>query len=69
LWLVLNNHNALWDVKKSHDAKSVSWLLEKPTTTRYGIMELPERVVVVSFYSHDTMWVKSYPTVEEVFSK
>jgi hypothetical protein len=51
----LNNHNALWHVKKCHDAKFVSWLLEKTTTMRCGIMELPERVVVVSFYSHDKM--------------
>jgi hypothetical protein len=29
--------------------------LAKTTATRSGNIELPERVVVVSFYSHDTM--------------
>jgi hypothetical protein len=53
-----NDQNVLWHAKKCHDAKFVSWLLEKITTMRCGIMELPESVVVLSFYSHDTMWVK-----------
>jgi hypothetical protein len=39
------------------------------TATRSGNIELPERDVVVSFYSHDTMWGKSYRTVEKGFSK
>jgi hypothetical protein len=68
-WMFCNSHNAFWHVNKCHDAKFVSWLLEKTTGTRSGIMELPERVVFVSFYSHDTIWGKSYRTVEEGFSK
>jgi hypothetical protein len=66
---VFNSHNAFWHVEKFHDAKFVSWLLEKMTETRSGIMELPERFVVVSFYNHDTLSGKSYRTVEECFSK
>jgi hypothetical protein len=48
-------------MKNCHDAKFASWLLEKTTATtattatRSGNIALPERVVVVSFYSHDTM--------------
>jgi CxxC motif-containing protein (DUF1111 family) len=54
-WMFCNSHNAFWHVEKCHDAKFKSWLLEKMTTTRSGNIELPERVVVVSFYSHDAM--------------
>jgi hypothetical protein len=54
LWQYQNSHNAFWHVKNCHDAKIVSWLLEKTTETRSGMMELPERFVVVSFYSHGT---------------
>jgi hypothetical protein len=50
-----NSHNAFWHVKKCHDVKFASWLLEKTTATRSGNIELPERVMVASFYSHDTM--------------
>jgi hypothetical protein len=50
-----NSHNAFLGVKKCHDAKFASWLLEKTTAMRSGNIELPERVVVISFYSHDTM--------------
>jgi hypothetical protein len=42
-------------MKNCHDAKFASWLLEKTTATRSGNTALPERVVVVSFYSHDMM--------------
>jgi hypothetical protein len=41
--------------KECHDAKFVSWLLKKLTTTCFGIMKIPQRVVVVSFYGHDAM--------------
>ena len=51
-WLFLNTNNAVWHVKKCHDAKVASWLLKEMTTTRSGNMKIPERVVVVSFYSH-----------------
>jgi hypothetical protein len=68
-WMFCNSHNAFWHVEKCHDAKFMSWLLEKTTGTCSGIMEFPERVVVVSFYSHGTIWGKSYQTVEEGFSK
>jgi hypothetical protein len=50
-----NSHNVFWQVKNGHDAKFSSWLLEKTTTTRSDKIELPERVVVVSFCSHGTM--------------
>jgi hypothetical protein len=54
-WTFCNSHNAFWHVKNCHEAKFGSWLLEKTTTTRSGNIEWPERDVVVSFYSHDTM--------------
>jgi hypothetical protein len=57
-WTFYSSHNAFWQVKNRHDAKFASWLLEKMTAmtaTRSGNTELPERVVFVSFYSHDTM--------------
>jgi hypothetical protein len=54
-WTFCNSHNAFWHVKNCHDAKFASWLLDKTTVTRSGKTELPESVVVVSFYSHDTM--------------
>jgi hypothetical protein len=50
-----NSHNAFWHVKNCHEVKFTSWLLDKMITTRSGKTELPERFVVVSFYSHDTM--------------
>jgi alpha-mannosidase len=66
LWLQRNSHNNKLRVravfkepqrvlafKKCHDAKFVLWPLKKMTTTRSGIMKIPQRVVVVSFYSHD----------------
>jgi hypothetical protein len=58
LWTFCNSHNAFWHVKNCHEAKFASWLLEKTTTTCSGNIELLERDVVVSFYSHDTMWGK-----------
>jgi hypothetical protein len=67
-WMFCNSHNTFWHVKNCHYAKFASWLLDK-MTARSGNTELSERVVVVSFYSHDTMWGKSYRTVEEGFSK
>jgi hypothetical protein len=57
-WTFCSSHNAFWQVKNCHDAKFASWLLKKTirtTTTRSGKTELTERVVVVSFNSHDTM--------------
>jgi hypothetical protein len=51
-WTFCNSHNAFWQVKNCHDAKFVLWLLEKTittTATRSGNIELPDRVVVVSF--------------------
>jgi hypothetical protein len=54
-WTFCNSPNAFWYVKNCHDAKFASWLLEKTTTTHSDNIELPERVVVVSFYSHDTI--------------
>jgi hypothetical protein len=68
-WTFCNSHNTFWHVKNCHDAKFASWLLEKTTVTHSGNIELPECFVVVSFYSHDTMWGKSYRTVEEGFRK
>jgi hypothetical protein len=50
-----NSHNAFWHVKKCHDAKFASWLLEKTIATRSGNIELPECDVVVFFYGHDMM--------------
>jgi hypothetical protein len=55
LWAFCNSHTAFWHVNKYHDAKFASWLLDKMTTTRSGKTELPERDVVVSFNSHNTM--------------
>jgi hypothetical protein len=55
LWTFSNSHNASWHVKNCHEAKFALWLLEKTTTMRSGNIELPERDVVVSFYSQDTM--------------
>jgi hypothetical protein len=54
-WMFCNSHNAFWQVKHCHDAKFASWLLQKTTGTCSGKMELPERVVVVSFYNHGTI--------------
>jgi hypothetical protein len=54
-WTFRNSHNAFWHVKNGQDAKLASWLLDKTTAMRSGNIELPERVVVFSFYSHDTM--------------
>jgi hypothetical protein len=56
LWTFCNSHNTFWHVKNCHEVKFASWLLEKMTTTRSGNTKLSERDVVVSFYSHDTMW-------------
>jgi hypothetical protein len=50
-----NSHNVFWHVEKCHDAKLASWLLEKTTATHSGNIDLPERVVIITFYSHDTM--------------
>jgi hypothetical protein len=55
LWTCCNSHIAFWHVKNSHESKFASWPLVKTIATRYGDIELPERVVVVSFYSHHTM--------------
>jgi hypothetical protein len=68
-WTFCNSHNAFWHVKNCHDAKFTSSLLDKTTATRSGNIELPEHVVVVFFYSHNTVWGKSYRTVEESKSK
>jgi hypothetical protein len=54
-WTFCNSHNAFWHMNKCHDAKFASWLLDKTTATRSGNIELPERDVVVSFYSQDTI--------------
>jgi hypothetical protein len=54
-WKFCNSPKAFWHVKNCYDAKFASWLLDKTTATRSGKTELPERVVVLSFYSHDTM--------------
>jgi hypothetical protein len=53
LWLQRNSHNAFWHLKI--EGKFVTWLLIKITTTRSGIMKTPQRVVIVSFYSHGVM--------------
>jgi hypothetical protein len=67
-WTFCKSHNAFWHVKNCHDAKFALWLLDKTSATRSGNTVLPERVLIVFFYSHDTMWGKSYRTVEEGFS-
>jgi hypothetical protein len=54
-WTFCKSHNAFWHLKNCHDAKFALWLLGKTTGTRSGKTELPERVVAVSFYSHDTV--------------
>jgi len=56
LWLFLNNRSVLWHVKICHYAKVVSWLLKEMTTMSSDFKKIPQGVVVITFYSHDTMW-------------
>jgi hypothetical protein len=51
----------LLHVKICHDATVMSWLLKEMTTTSSNFMKIPQGVVVVCFYSHDTMWDKFQP--------
>ena len=68
LWLFLNNRNTLWHVTICRDAKVVSWLLKKMTTTISDFMKIPQVVVVVTFYSHDALWDKFQPADRSVRS-
>ena len=51
-WLLLKSHNVFWHLKKCHDAKFVSWLLKKMTTTHSGIIKC-----------HNASWLFSFTAI------
>jgi hypothetical protein len=65
--LFLMSHNAFWQFKKCHDAKFASWLLKKMSTTSFGIMKIPRRVVILIVQNKSVILIWFWLHISQVY--